>query len=397
MPVLIRSLQYLFAPVAITFLCIAATQQFAATWQTWLPRIDELPYYLFGVSALLALQFNFSRISYLSLLLLLFYSLQQTDSQNLTLTVFGREQTFLIGTFIITFFAISKDRDLFSLHFLKIIFGVALCFILALGWYAAITKLVDLNAKQLLATSFNLLLSLYVPVGIACIVVCIFAVWRSAGVDSTIAITLFVWLFYYYLPNELPLSILLSLLAIAYLCSIILASYQLAYKDDLTGLSSRRALNTMALSLSKHYSLAMIDIDHFKAFNDTYGHDIGDQVLRLVARKLSKVKGGGQVFRYGGEEFTIVFENKDIEVVLPHLEDLRRKISDYNIVLRNEGRKASSKSDRTAKNKANPIVNISVSIGAAEQHGETTFENTLKRADKALYKAKANGRNQVFA
>ncbi|GIU21043.1 hypothetical protein TUM4445_39280 [Shewanella sp. MBTL60-112-B2] len=153
----------------------------------------------------------------------------------------------------------------------------------------------------------------------------------------------------------------------------------------------------MALSLNKHYSLAMIDIDHFKTFNDTYGHDIGDQVLRLVARKLSKVKGGGQVFRYGGEEFTIVFENKDIEVVLPHLEDLRRKISDYNIVLRNEGRKASSKSDRTAKDKANPIVNITISIGVAEQRGETTFENTLKRADKALYQAKNNGRNQVFA
>ncbi|WP_220765669.1 MULTISPECIES: GGDEF domain-containing protein [unclassified Shewanella] len=397
MPVLMRSMQYLFAPIAITFLCIAVTQQLASTWQAWLPKIDELPYYVFGVSALLALQFNFSRVSYLSLLLLLFYYLIQTDSQSSAQAIFNREQILIIGTFIITFFAISKDRALFSLHFIKMIFGVALCFILALGWYATISKLTDLDAKQLLPSSLHLLLSLYVPVGIACIVVCIFVVWRSTGVDSTIALTLFVWLFYYYLPNELPLSILLSLLAIAYLCSIVVESYHLAYKDDLTGLSSRRALNTMALSLNKHYSLAMIDIDHFKTFNDTYGHDIGDQVLRLVARKLSKVKGGGQVFRYGGEEFTIVFENKDIEVVLPHLEDLRRKISDYNIVLRNEGRKASSKSDRTAKDKANPIVNITISIGVAEQRGETTFENTLKRADKALYQAKNNGRNQVFA
>nr|WP_269154454.1 GGDEF domain-containing protein [Shewanella schlegeliana] len=178
---------------------------------------------------------------------------------------------------------------------------------------------------------------------------------------------------------------------------MLFALYALAYKDELTGLASRRALNTMALSLNNHYSLAMVDIDHFKRFNDTYGHDVGDQVLRLVAKKLSKVKGGGQVFRYGGEEFTIVFENKDIELVLPYLEEIRQKIDHYDIVLRNEGRKLTSKSDRETTHKPNPKVNITISIGVAEQHGETSFENTLKRADEALYKAKNNGRNCVFA
>nr|WP_275660525.1 GGDEF domain-containing protein [Shewanella sp. Isolate13] len=178
---------------------------------------------------------------------------------------------------------------------------------------------------------------------------------------------------------------------------MLFALYDLAYKDELTGLASRRALNTMALSLNKHYCVAMVDIDHFKSFNDTYGHDVGDQVLRLVAKKLSKVKGGGQVFRYGGEEFTIVFESRNIERVLPHLEEIRQKISQYNIVLRDQGRKGKSKLDRNRKQKPNQTVNITISIGVAEQRGETSFEKTLKSADEALYKAKNNGRNCVFA
>ncbi|MGS0681473.1 GGDEF domain-containing protein [Shewanella sp. 125m-7] len=396
MPVLKRSLHYLFAPITFALLCIAATQQLALTWQTWLPTIDDLPYYLFGVSALLALQFNCFRICYLSILLLLFYSLGPSTSDTSPLAIFGHEQTFLIGTFVITFFAISKDRALLSRHFFKTLFGIGLCLIFALGWYAVISQLTELNPKQI-PNSLNLLLSLYLPVGLACIVVCIFSVWRSTGTDTTIAITLFIWLFSYYMPNELPVSVLLSLLAITYIYSILAKTYHLAYRDELTGLSSRRALNTMALSLNKHYSLAMVDIDHFKRFNDTYGHDVGDQVLRLIAAKLSKVNGGGQVFRYGGEEFIIVFENKDIEVVLPHLEELRQKISQYDIVLRNEKRKTTTKSDRDSCDNLSPRANITISIGVAEQRGETSFETTLKRADKALYKAKANGRNRVFA
>lgn len=364
-------------------------------WLNGLAVAEQLPYYLFTIAALLALQFNCSRLSYLSVLLLLFYQQQQAQ-QPLSLPFLNRDLVFLAGTLIITFIAISKDRAVLSLYFFKMLLGIGLCVILAIGWQTIVNYIQGLTIKSL-PNTFNLLLSLYLPVAIACIVTCIFSVWRASGTDSTIAITLFIWLFQYYLPNELPQSVLLTLLSSTYLVSILIQTYQLAYKDELTGLSSRRSLNTMALSLNKHYCLAMVDIDHFKHFNDTYGHDIGDQVLRLVATKLSKVKSGGRVFRYGGEEFTIVFENKDIEVVLPHLEELRRKIGQYDIVLRNEKRKHTSKTDRQHIDSPSPKVNITVSIGVAEQHGENSFENTLKRADKALYKAKSNGRNQVFA
>ena len=78
-------------------------------------------------------------------------------------------------------------------------------------------------------------------------------------------------------------------------------SYEVAYRDELTGLPGRRALNELLPQLGGRYAIAMGDVDHFKNFNDTYGHDAGDQVLRMVAGKLSRVAGGGRAFRYGGE------------------------------------------------------------------------------------------------
>src|SRR4051812_45029006 len=85
------------------------------------------------------------------------------------------------------------------------------------------------------------------------------------------------------------------------LCSIIENSYVLAYHDELTTLPARRSFNDSILSLQNPYTIAVVDIDHFKSFNDTYGHDIGDQVLCMVATRLAHVTGNGQAYRIGGE------------------------------------------------------------------------------------------------
>src|SRR5207237_5805224 len=92
--------------------------------------------------------------------------------------------------------------------------------------------------------------------------------------------------------------------------SMIETSYFLAYNDELTGLPSRRAFNEAIARLENFYSIAVVDVDHFKNFNDQYGHDTGDQVLRLVAARLAGVSGGGQSFRCGGEEFVVFFLTK---------------------------------------------------------------------------------------
>ncbi|MFZ0760222.1 MAG: GGDEF domain-containing protein, partial [Candidatus Sulfotelmatobacter sp.] len=102
--------------------------------------------------------------------------------------------------------------------------------------------------------------------------------------------------------------------------AIVETSYLLAYHDELTTLPSRRAFHDALLRLEPPYSIAMVDIDHFKRCNDTYGHDVGDQVLRLVASRLARASGGGQAYRCGGEEFAILFPGKTTTEVMEHLE-----------------------------------------------------------------------------
>lgn len=159
-------------------------------------------------------------------------------------------------------------------------------------------------------------------------------------------------------------------------------SYSIAYQDELTGLPSRRALQEEMPRLSERYAVAMVDIDHFKKLNDGHGHDVGDDVLRLVASLIGGVAGGGRPFRYGGEEFAIIFPGQVLEDVLPVLEELRARIAKRSFVVRGTG--------------GQKRLAVSVSIGAAAKGpGPQRPEEVLKAADEALYRAKAQGRNRV--
>src|SRR5262249_33099808 len=122
--------------------------------------------------------------------------------------------------------------------------------------------------------------------------------------------------------------------ALILLTSIIENSYILAYHDELTTLPARRSFNDAILSLDAPYTVAVVDIDHFKSFNDTYGHDIGDQVLCMVATRLAHVTGNGQAYRVGGEEFTILFPGKSASDALKHLELLRQMIENSSFHVR---------------------------------------------------------------
>lgn len=195
--------------------------------------------------------------------------------------------------------------------------------------------------------------------------------------------------------------------------SIVENSYLLAYHDELTTLPSRRAFNDAMLRLKDPYSIAVVDIDHFKRFNDTYGHDIGDQVLRLVAAKLARVGGGGEAYRCGGEEFMILFPGKTTNDVHKHLEDLRSNIESSEFRVRGNDRRQGARgpdrrnerSQRRAKKghiirqlaeeKAADVLHVTVSLGVASSGAKSEADSVLKAADKALYRAKENGRNRV--
>ena len=175
------------------------------------------------------------------------------------------------------------------------------------------------------------------------------------------------------------------------------ASFSMAYLDELTGLPGRRSLNDTLINLGKKYSIAMIDVDHFKKFNDTYGHKTGDQVLKMIASKLERMSGGARTFRYGGEEFTAIFPGKDAEESITYAEDLRQAIEDTPFIIRGKDRRRGQKKKRGSSNPSDQEeVKVTVSIGLASPDEDLTDpEKVLKAADKFLYKAKEGGRNCV--
>jgi diguanylate cyclase (GGDEF)-like protein len=178
--------------------------------------------------------------------------------------------------------------------------------------------------------------------------------------------------------------------------SLVESSHRMAYRDELTGLPARRALNEELLKVGRTYTLAMVDIDHFKKVNDTYGHDVGDQVLKMVAAQIEEVSGGGRPYRFGGEEFTVFFPNKSAREALPHLEELRHAIEMSGFTLRDVGR-PKEKPAKPIKGKEGQRLKVTASIGVAERNNfNLTPEAVLKAADKALYLAKEQGRNRVI-
>nr|WP_219852630.1 GGDEF domain-containing protein [Stutzerimonas stutzeri] len=177
-------------------------------------------------------------------------------------------------------------------------------------------------------------------------------------------------------------------------------AYQMAFRDELTGLPGRRALNERLQRLGRQYVIAMADVDHFKAFNDTHGHDVGDQVLRLVASRLRKIGGGGRAYRYGGEEFTLVFPGRDLQDCLPHLEAVRQAVEGYVMQLRDKASrpKDAQQGKRRRGSGSRDQVSVTISIGVAERLPiQRSPEDVIKAADQALYSAKSAGRNCVRA
>ena len=204
--------------------------------------------------------------------------------------------------------------------------------------------------------------------------------------------------------SDMMVPFLLSSCSLMVVLSVLMDSYHMAYRDELTGLPSRRALNQLMLSLGRNYTIAMMDIDHFKKFNDTHGHDVGDEVLRMVATKVGKVTGGGKPFRFGGEEFTVVFPGKSMDQVNDHLEELREVIDHYEMIARTAKRPKNDNSKDKDRHKAHrgkgrntpPPLSVAISIGLAERNTQLKKpEQVLKAADEALYRAKKGGRNRI--
>ncbi len=191
--------------------------------------------------------------------------------------------------------------------------------------------------------------------------------------------------------------LLFSVTGILIVLALVQDSYFMAYHDQLTGMPGRRALDEQLLKLGGKYVLVMVDIDYFKKFNDRFGHDVGDQVLRFIAVKLESIAGGGKVFRYGGEEFTILFPGKTTWDVESHLKVTHEMISNSRFYVRDRSRPKDVPDESSQPtNRKLRKVKITVSMGVAEKSDDHANPgDVMKQADQALYRAKNKGRNRI--
>ena len=373
---------------------------------------DWLPYLLMTASMLLAIFFNLSRNFIASLYSLIVYQLIQTELQ-VTLDDFSALYAYsslcivspvlVLYLFFIPEKGLRNKYGLINLSLSIIIMAMPVILRIFLNDQEITSYIISfLPIRPLDGYIQSINSSIFFLLTFITGMVILHRVNKEfIAASLSLLLTLFITLSFFHI--EKISTILFMAISIILITSTLRSSYNLAYRDELTGLLGRRALNDRMKTLGRKYVMAMMDVDHFKKFNDTYGHDIGDDVLKMVANKLDSVKGGGITYRYGGEEFCIIFPGKTMDEAEPFLEAVRKTVENYQMVVRNldnrpkSTEKGTERRGRRKQNRDNHVVSVTISIGIA-QRNETkeSPEETLKNADTALYSAKQNGRNCVM-
>ncbi len=400
----------LILPSTLIILALLLRQHMVGLYGEYGQLFDWLPYFLIVLSASLAVFFNLSRNFIATVYLLLIYLLVQNSLQ-VTLDDFSALYTFtaicITTPFITLMLFLMPEKGLVNKHG-AMISGIAILIALL-----PVILLVIFN-EQLLEAYINNYFSsrpheAYVQSitsSLLFLAVLVFGIFKliktneefSAANVSTL-IGFFILLSFFYI--EKISTILIAANAIILIANTLRNSHNLAFRDELTGILGRRALNHRMRSLGRKYAIALLDVDHFKKFNDTHGHDIGDEVLKMVASKLNAVSGGGIAYRYGGEEFCILFPGKTADEAGPYLEEVRNNIQNYSMTVRNSENRPTSmekakqrRGRRKLPRDQNNTVSVTISIGVAEPINKRQKpEETLKNADTALYEAKKKGRN----
>ncbi len=298
-----RALWRLFVPTSLLVAALYIRPYVAQLSQEQQTLLYYTPWFLGSISIALAIQFNRSRLLLLSALTLASYFLVQNQLQS-SLSNADTQYFYLAFAMALPLAALwllmVPERGLrngFGVSYMLAVLGL-----LGLAWFLAVLLTeqppVSLTwAKWLqLWPSEELVLPRLLQLG--SLVVAVFGVLmlclRNSETEAALVIALLAFtglLAFFYLPR---LSLVLyPALCLGQVLSALRSSHEMAYRDELTGLLGRRALNERLQGLGRRYAIAMLDIDHFKKFNDSYGHDVGDEVLRLVATRISSVGGGG--------------------------------------------------------------------------------------------------------
>ncbi len=382
---------------SLIFIIISAVAVFFSSEfhfiENYLKLSPQIIYAAAGLTFLICLRFNKSRAAFIMALLVLWAFKEKIRF----ISAIPVNELLFFFSFNVLYLASSKERGIISIHGLKkVLFIISqFCIIYYFTVYqpAYYTQSANSFVKTvqfMMNMQFHFLP--FTLIGLA-VVKNIFSD-KSYEVSTALGISI---AFLILTTLNIDLSSLNLLTGFALIFTGILSSiYSTSYTDELTGLPARRAYNEYTASLGAKYAIAMTDIDHFKKFNDTYGHDTGDEVLKLVAKIISSVGGGGKAFRFGGEEFVIVFSGRTKEETLEHLENIREKLQNTPFTVRNRKSRAKyKKTGKKGRSASAATVRITMSIGVSDSRAEKTAVKIMKKADQALYKAKKTGRNKV--
>lgn len=392
---------------AIVLLAVVLFLPHAATQSPARQELVQIsPYLAAGAGLFLALHFHRGR-SFLSIFLLVSTYWLARNYLAGSLDGFGRQALYqavaLVLPLNLALLVYLPERDLFSVagQLRTALLAIeAVCVFWIFRYNFTIVQPVLLDSylpsvvRQLLHVSQPAFLVTLLGLSAVVIKVCIRRTPFDIGMLGTLVAFFVAWN-WATTPFVLPLYSLAGIVLIS--LAVLQDSYNMAFRDELTGIPSRRALNERLAGIGRHYTVAMADIDHFKKFNDTYGHDVGDQVLKMVAMKLATVGGGGETFRYGGEEFTILFPKSGVKEAQVWLEDICAAVAAYPMHIRGGERPKKNQQGKSLRKAVTrqQTVQVTVSIGVAERREGMLPDATIKAADKALYKAKNSGRNQV--
>lgn len=396
----------LFAPAAILGVALWSRVFLPALGSESFALVGNLPYLLCLVALVMAYQFNRSRLLLASLGVAAFYWAVQHALQNsLALPAVARSYLALslalplLGMYLL----LLPERGVVNVFGLLALAGFLLTGLLAVYCGPLLPSLSEAAAQYyapwsaegyVLSRGATALCTLVIIIGLGLLVL------RNEEAEAALLGALVALLLSLALLHYPFISVAMgTAAALCLLWGLLRSSHAMAYRDELTGIPGRRALNERVKMLGRRYTIAMLDVDHFKRFNDTHGHDVGDQVLRLVASRLRRVRGG-TAFRYGGEEFCVVFPRRTTQECIEPIEDMRREIADYKMQIRDrhlrpEQRREGSRR-RGATRLRNGQVAVTVSAGLAERSAEAPDpESVIKAADRKLYLAKSAGRNRV--
>lgn len=371
---------------------------------TWL--VSRLPYILFAAAAILSWRFNKSRAFFIVLVLAV------SDLSISISPVLMRENKSLIPLVTtaaaillpinLLVFSLLKERGVFTvwgwINTAFIVLQTGLVYYLLKSGSNVLTTI---NQWDIIPLNIKIpghlpQLSILIYIAVLAAMIIRFISTRSYPDAANPGVLSAIFLALSLDKGSLTIPVFFSAAGVIMIVSVIQDSYSMAFLDELTGLPSRRSLKYELMKLSGKYTIAMLDIDFFKKFNDTYGHDVGDQVLKMVAGCIKDVSGGGKPFRYGGEEFTVVFPNRTLKEAIPTLEELREAVSKKGFIQRSAGRPKNKPKNGRGKSGTGKQLFVAISIGAAEKNERNRLpDEVIKAADNALYRAKKKGRNCV--